>query len=167
MNDRLPVHEPHKIKTVRLLHFPTLEERRRCLADARFNVFHLGPSRVTFDMCSNATNAMSQEQVAGQFIGDEAYAGARNFETLEEAVGSVFGHSYTCPAHNILGCLKLVIATMAGAGDRVAANHATWLDLYSAAGLEPSNLRDQGEAVFTGNIDLAALERWVAGDRTL
>jgi tyrosine phenol-lyase len=159
MNDRLPSHEPHKIKTVRLLHFPGLEERRRHLADARFNVFHLGPSQVTFDMCSNATNAMSQEQVAGQFVGDEAYAGARNFETLEEAVSEVFGHSYTCPAHNLLGCLKLVIATMASPGDRVASNHATWLDLFAAAGLEARNLRDEREPVFTGNTDLEALER--------
>ena len=58
-----PIHEPHKIKTVRLLAFPDPDERRKLLADARFNVFHLTPSQVTFDMCSNAINAVSQEQL--------------------------------------------------------------------------------------------------------
>ena len=79
-------HEPHKIKTVRLLSFPSLEERKKYLAEAQFNTFHLTPSQVTFDMCSYGTGAMSQEQLAGQFIGDEAYAGSRNFENLQAAV---------------------------------------------------------------------------------
>jgi tryptophanase len=87
-------HEPHKIKIVRLLHFPTVEERKRNLSDARFNVFRLTPSQVTFDMCSLGTNALSQEQLAGQLTGDEAYAGSRNFETLETAVREVLGHTY-------------------------------------------------------------------------
>ena len=34
-------HEPHKIKTVRLLAFPSLDERKRNLAEAHFNVFNL------------------------------------------------------------------------------------------------------------------------------
>ena len=51
---------------------------------AHFNVFNLTPSQVAFDMVSFGTSAMSDEQVAGQFVGDEAYAGARNFETLED-----------------------------------------------------------------------------------
>jgi hypothetical protein len=32
-------HEPHKIKTVRLFSFPSLEERKRNLGEAHFNVF--------------------------------------------------------------------------------------------------------------------------------
>ena len=39
-------HEPHKIKTVRLLSFPSLEERKRNLGEAHFNVFRLTPARV-------------------------------------------------------------------------------------------------------------------------
>ena len=89
-----PVHEPHKIKTVRLVSFPTLEERKRRLAEAHFNVFHLTPSQFNFDLTSYGTSAASQEQLSGQLLGDEAYAGARNFERLREAVNRVFGHTY-------------------------------------------------------------------------
>jgi len=88
------MHEPHKIKTVRPLFFPTLAERKQYLADAHFNVFNLTPHQVTFDMCSLGTSAVSQEQLSGQLIGDEAYAGSRNFETLEQAVHQVLGHTY-------------------------------------------------------------------------
>ena len=109
MNSHSPhqqLHEPHKIKTVRLLPFPTVEERKQFLAGAQFNVFNLLPSQVTFDMCSNAMNAVSQEQLSAQFLGDEAYAGARNFEHLQRAVAEVFGHSYVCPVHNVLGAIN-------------------------------------------------------------
>ena len=64
-------HEPHKIKTVRLLLSHSLEERKQYLADADFNVFNLTPGQVMFDMCSLGTSAMSQEQLAGQLLGDE------------------------------------------------------------------------------------------------
>ena len=84
MSQNHPTAEPHKIKTVRLLSFPSLEERKRHLAGARFNVFNLTPSQITFDMCSVGTSASSQEQLSGQLVGDEAYAGSRNFEALEQ-----------------------------------------------------------------------------------
>ena len=59
-----PLHEPHKIKTVRPIAFPSLEERKRHLLGAKFNVFNLTPNQVTFDMASYGTSAMSQEQIA-------------------------------------------------------------------------------------------------------
>ena len=93
-----PLHEPHKIKTVRLISFPTLEERKRNLSRAHFNTFNLVPSQVSFDMLSYGTSAMSQDQIAGQLVGDEAYAGARNFGTLAETVNRVLGHTWVCPA---------------------------------------------------------------------
>ena len=62
-------HEPHKIKTVRLLDFPPLDARKKYLAIAHFNVFNLTPSQVAFDMCSLGTSASSQEQLAGQLSG--------------------------------------------------------------------------------------------------
>ena len=42
---------------------------------------------------------VAEPERAAQFLGDEAYAGARNFENLQRAVDTVFGHSYVCPAH--------------------------------------------------------------------
>jgi len=154
----MAIHEPHKIKTVRLLAFHTLEERKQYLADADFNVFNLTPSQVTFDMCSLGTSAMSQEQLAGQLIGDEAYAGSRNFETLESAVHDVLGHTYVCPTHNVLGCIKLVVTTMVPPGSVFPSNARSRLDTLKPLGVDYPDVRDRGEPVFTGNIDLAKLE---------
>jgi len=101
---------------------PTHEQRRKHLAEARFNVFNLTPKQVSFDMCSNAINAVSQEQLAGQLVGDEAYAGSRNFEALRHAVHKVLGHQYVCPVHNSLGALKLVVATLLPPGSVLPSN---------------------------------------------
>ncbi len=163
MSRRTPVCEPHKIKTVRLLSFPTLEERKKYLAEARFNTFHLTPSQVTFDMCSLGTGAMSQEQLAGQFVGDEAYAGSRNFEGLQRAVRNVLGHEYVCPTHNILGSIKLVVSTMAGEGTLLPTNSRGHIDVLAPQGREAPYVRDTVEPTFTGNVDLALLEEILLG----
>ena len=156
-------HEPHKIKTVRLLSFPTLQERKKHLAEAHFNTFHLTPSRVTFDMCSYATGAMSQEQLSGQFIGDEAYAGSRNFEVLEQAVKGVFGHGYICPTHNILGSVKLVVSTMAPTGSSIPTNSRDLMGILTPRKLDAPYVRDEEEEVFTGNVEMGILEEETAG----
>jgi tyrosine phenol-lyase len=145
-------HEPHKIKTVRLLSYPSLQERKKNLAEAQFNTFHLTPSQVTFDMCSYGTGAMSQEQLSGQFIGDEAYAGSRNFENLEAAVTEVFGHTYLCPTHNLLGSVKLVVSTMVAADSVIPTNSRGFIDLLAPRDIAAPYLRDGGEGVFTGNL---------------
>lgn len=152
-------HEPHKIKTVRLLSFPSLEERKKYLAEANFNTVNLTPTQVTFDMCSYGTGAMSQEQLSGQFIGDEAYAGSRNFETLEKAVAQLFGHSYLCPTHNLLGSLKLVVTTMVPQDSMVPTNSRSMEGLLIPREMEAPYIRDEDEDVFTGNVDLEALKQ--------
>lgn len=157
MLQQLP-HEPHKIKTVRRVLFPSVEERRRHLAKAHFNVFNLTPSQLAFDMCSLGTSAMTQEQLAGQFLGDEAYAGARNFEHLESAVQEVLGHSYICPTHNVLGCVKLVVATMVPEGSKIPSNARTRTDILTPQNVTVMDVRDTRDAVFTGNVDLQRLE---------
>ena len=152
-------HEPHKIKTVRLLSFPSLQERKKNLAEASFNTVNLTPAQVTFDMCSYGTGAMSQEQLSGQFIGDEAYAGSRNFETLEKAVAQLFGHSYLCPTHNLLGSVKLVVSTMVPEGSMVPTNSRNLEGLLIPREVEGPYIRDESEGVFTGNVELAALRQ--------
>ncbi|MBD3335558.1 MAG: tryptophanase [Candidatus Eisenbacteria bacterium] len=154
----MAVHEPHKIKTVRLLSFPTFEERKQHLSRAHFNVWHLTPSQVSFDMCSLGTNALSQEQLSGQLIGDEAYAGSRNFEVLQRAVRNVLGHEYVCPTHNVLGCVKLVVATMVPQGSAVPSNARSRVDVFTPLEVRYPDVRDHEESVFTGNVDLARLE---------
>ena len=157
-----PLHEPHKIKTVRLISFPTLEERKRNLSLARFNTFELVPSQVSFDMLSYGTSAMSQEQIAGQLVGDEAYAGARNFETLVAAVNRVLGHTYVCPTHNSLGAIKLIVATLTPKGSLIPSNARSRIDLHAPRGIEIADVRDRYEKVFTGNVDVPKLDALLA-----
>jgi tyrosine phenol-lyase len=153
----LAAHEPHKIKTVRPLAFPSLDERKRNLSQARFNVFQLTPRQVTFDMVSYGTSAMTQEQLAGKLVGDEAYAGASNFETLCAVIGRVFGQTYVCPTHNSLGSVKLLLRAFAKAGDVVPSNARGRVDLHAPRGIEIRDARDRTERVFTGNYDLERL----------
>ncbi len=157
-----PIHEPHKFKTIRPIAFPTLEARKRNLSAARFNVFQLTPSQVTFDMVSYGTSAMTQEQLAGQLVGDEAYAGARNFETLNEVITRVLGPTYVCPTHNTLGAVKLLLRAFARAGQTLPSNARGRVDLHAPRGIEIVDARDHRETVFTGNFDLARLAEVVA-----
>lgn len=154
----VPHHEPHKIKTVRLVSFPTLEERKRNLVDAHFNVFNLTPSQVNFDMCSHGTSAMSQEQIAGQLVGDEAYAGSKNFENLCSAVRDRLGHTYVCPTHNLLGCVKLVVSTLVTPGTGVASNAGGLADTLTPRSIPVHMVRTGSDPIFTGNVDLGRLD---------
>lgn len=158
----MTLHEPHKTKTVRRVGFPTLVERRRHLAAAHFNVFHLTQDQVTFDLSSLGTGAMSQAQVAGTYLGDEAYAGARNFESLQHAVRDVLGKPYVCPTHNLLGSLKLVLGTLVAEGQGVASNARDHHDVLDPRGVPAFDVRQQGPGPFTGDLDLVELEAVLA-----
>jgi tyrosine phenol-lyase len=153
-----PIHEPHKTKTVRLVSFPTVEERKRNLARAHFNVFNLTPSEIAFDMVSYGTGAMSQDQISGQLIGDEAYAGATNFETLTESVNRVLGHTYVCPTHNTLGAVKLIVATLTPKGSLIPSNARGRVDIHAPRGIEIADVRDHEAPVFTGDVNIPRLE---------
>ena len=158
----VPRYEPHKIKTVRLVSFPTLEERKRYLAEAHFNVFHLTPSRINFDMTSQGTSAMSQEQISGQLLGDEAYAGARNFDNLSRAVRDRLGHTYVCPTHNLLGCIKLVASTLVPPGAGAASNSSALSETLTTRSIPVHPVRTGADPIFTGNADMDRLEGLLA-----
>lgn len=116
------IHEPYKIKSVRNIPFTTFNERKRVLLENFFNVVLIPVEKVTFDMITQGTSAMSQEQVAALFIGDEAYAGAVNFYNLEKTVREVFGLMYTCPTHNRYGNVKLLTSIFVKNGKEVYSN---------------------------------------------
>jgi tyrosine phenol-lyase len=106
---------------------------------------------------------MSQEQLSGQFIGDEAYAGSRNFENLQAAVGQIFGHTYLCPTHNVLGAVNLVVSTMVPPGSSVPTNSTGTMDLLAPRDIDAPYLRDRTETVFTGNVDLEGVRNTLEG----
>ena len=149
--------EPYKLKTVRNINFTRFQDRIDLLMDVDYNTFHIPASMVTFDMNSYGTSAVSQEQFSKLFIGDETYAGSRNFEHLENAVKEVFDKKFVCPTHNLKGSVKLITATMVKAGDKVLSNSPAPGKMVADkdAGLE---LLTAGDDLFPGNMDLSALE---------
>ena len=116
------LHEPYKIKSVRDIDFYSYIDRKNFLRDVRYNVGLLPASTVTFDMVTQGTSAMSQEQVGALFLGDEAYAGARNFNNLSDSVKDVFGLKYVCPIHNRYGGIKLLCSIYLKKGKFAAGN---------------------------------------------
>lgn len=116
------IHEPYKIKSVRNIPFTTIQERKRILRECHYNITLIPSGKVTFDMTTQGSAAMTQEQVSAFFVGDEAYAGAVNFYHLEKAVNDIFGLKYICPTHNRYGNLKLLTSIFVKNGKIAASN---------------------------------------------
>jgi len=160
--------EPFKIKMVELLKMTSREERRRALEEAGYNTFLLRSEDVYIDLLTDSgTNAMSDYQWAGIMLGDEAYAGSKNYYHLEDAVRKYYGYRYLVPTHQGRGAENLISGILIRPGDVVPGNMyftTTRLHQELAGGTFVDVIIDEAhdpasEHPFKGNIDLAKLER--------
>jgi tyrosine phenol-lyase len=162
--------EPWKIKMVEPLAVTTREVRGAALEAAGYNTFLLRSADVYIDLLTDSgTSAMSDRQWAGMMLGDEAYAGSRNYYHLEEAVKRFYGYAYLVPTHQGRGAEHLISQTLIKPGDHVPGNMyftttrlhqelagATFHDVIIDEAHDPESLHP-----FKGNVDLAKLERLV------
>ncbi|MCB1044573.1 MAG: tyrosine phenol-lyase [Acidobacteria bacterium] len=162
--------EPWKIKMVEPIKVMTPQERRKCLEDAGYNTFLLRSEDVYIDLLTDSgTSSMSDRQWAGMMLGDEAYAGSRNFYRLEETIQRIYGYRYFVPTHQGRGAENLISQTLIKQGDVVPGNMyftttrlhqelagGTFRDVVIEEAHDPAN-----EHPFKGNVDLAKLERLI------
>jgi len=159
--------EPWKIKMVEPIKMISPEERAKAMADAGYNTFLLRSDDVYIDLLTDSgTSAMSDRQWAGIMLGDEAYAGSRNFYNLEHAVRTCYGYEYVVPTHQGRGAEHLLSQTTIKQGQFVPGNMyftttrlhqelagGTFVDVIVDEAHDPTNLNH-----FKGNVDLGKLE---------
>jgi tyrosine phenol-lyase len=112
---------------------------------------------------------MSDRQWAGMMLGDEAYAGSRNFYHLEEVVKNTYGYKYLVPTHQGRGAENILSKILIKKGDIIPGNMyftTTRLHQELAGGKFEDIIIDEAHDAenpfpFKGNVDLTKLDKLV------
>jgi len=159
--------EPWKIKMVEPIKQISAEAREAAMIEAGYNTFLLRSEDVYIDLLTDSgTGAMSDRQWAGLMLGDEAYAGSRNFYHLVEAIQTYYGYKHVVPTHQGRGAEHLISQAMIKQGDFIPGNMyftttrlhqelagGTFVDVIVDEAHDPASLHP-----FKGDIDLNKLQ---------
>ncbi|PIE36482.1 tyrosine phenol-lyase [candidate division KSB3 bacterium] len=162
--------EPFRIKSVEPVKMSTREERHEVVKKAGYNTFLIDSEAVYIDLLTDSgTNAMSDRQWGGLMMGDEAYAGSRNFYHLEETVKELFGFKHMVPTHQGRGAENILSQIAIKAGQYVPGNMYFTTTRYHQernGGIFVDVIRDEAHDAglncpFKGDIDLGKLEKLI------
>ena len=159
--------EPYKIKMVEPVFMTSQEHREEAIKEAGYNTFLLKSRDVYIDLLTDSgTSAMSDRQWAGLMMGDEAYAGSRNFYNLEDVIHNYYGYKHLVPTHQGRGAEHIISQIMIKDGDVVPGNMyftttklhqemagGKFIDIIIDAAHDPESLYP-----FKGDVDLNKLQ---------
>jgi tyrosine phenol-lyase len=163
--------EPWRIKMVEPIRATSREFREQAIRAAGWNPCLLRSEDVYLDLFTDSgTSAMSDRQWSALLRGDEAYAGARSFYVLEQAVRDHYGYEHVIPVHQGRGGENILSRCLIRPGTHVPGNMyfpstrahqelngATFHDVIIDEAHDPTC-----EHPFKGNVDLAKLSRVIS-----
>ncbi len=162
--------EPFRIKVVEPVRQTTRAEREAVLKAAGYNTFKLRAEDVLIDLLTDSgTTAMSDRQWAGLMLGDESYAGARNFYHLKEAIDQIFGFTHFLPTHQGRAAENILCSLLVKPGDMIPNNShfdTTGANVRAAGGIPVDLVIEEGRDPtshhpFKGNMDIERLETFI------
>lgn len=162
--------EPFRIKVIEPIKMTTVEQRKKLIKDAHYNVFQLHSDDVIIDLLTDSgTSAQSAEQIAALTRGDESYAGSPSFYRFLESVRELMPFNHIFPTHQGRAAERILARAIAREGARVPNN--TFFDttranfeeqgivaddLPIAEGLQPATSHP-----FKGNMDIDKLNAYL------
>ena len=159
--------EPWRVKMVEPLRETTRAERELAIREAGYNTFLLRSDDVYIDLLTDSgTSAMSDRQWAGMMLGDEAYAGSRNYFSLRDAVRKHYGFEHVIPTHQGRGAEHILSRVLIEPGDHIPGNMyftTTRAHQELAGGTFHDVIIDEAhdpesEFPFKGNVDMGKLD---------
>ena len=165
---KLPYAEPYKVKMVESIKRSTLEQRKKWIKKAHYNLFNLSSDKVFIDLLTDSgTGAMSDKQWSALMSGDESYAGSQSFLQLKKTVEKITGFKYFLPTHQGRAAENVLFSVMVKEGNIIPGNShfdttKGHIEFRKAIAEDCSideafNTIDQHP--FKGNIDIKKLQR--------
>ena len=162
--------EPFRIKMIEPIKLLDRRSREAAINHAGYNLFGLHSEEIFIDLLTDSgTNAMSQNQWAAIFQGDESYAGASSYFRLAETIKDIFGFDYFLPCHQGRAAEHILSKCLVQPGQYVPSNthfDTTDANIRARKG-HPINLVideayvPQSRHPFKGNMDIHKLRQFI------